>query len=103
MKTLFIGILFFLLTISIASAVDTKVYTSEPDTIFCQTYSDIQALERYMQQGDKIAVAKLFDSGICAIVKPSLDLYIEETKGDKVRIRRTGMTQTLWTFRKFLR
>jgi hypothetical protein len=103
MKTLFIGILFFIITIPTAFAVDTTLYTSEPDSIFCQTYSDIQALERYMQQGDKIAVAKLFDTGICAIVKPSLDLYIEETKGDKVRIRRRGMTQTLWTFRKFLR
>ena len=102
MKSLLIVILFFLV-VSPANALDTKVYISEPDTIFCQTYSDIQALERYTKQKDGVALAKLFDSGICAIVKPSLDLYIEEDKGDKVRIRRAGMTQTLWTFRKFLR
>ena len=86
MKTLLMLLPFFLV-VSAVNAIDTQLYISEPDTIFCQTYSDIQTLERYMLQGDQIAVAKLFDSGICAIVKPSLDLYVEETKGDKVRIR----------------
>lgn len=103
MKKLLILAILFTVAATSAYAIDTKVYISEPDSIFCEDYSDLQALLGYMQQGDKLATAKLFESGACAVVKPSLDLHIEETKGSAVRIRRVGMTQTLWTLRKFLR
>ncbi len=76
---------------------------SEPDAVFCMTFSDINNLKTYMKQGDKIATAKLFDKGDCAIVEPQLHIYIMEERGDVVRVRREGMTKTLWTFRGALR
>lgn len=102
MKVL-LSVLCVFLFAGMANAADTHKYMSEPDSFFCQTLSDLEAVIRYTQQGDKVALAKLFDSDRCAIVKPSLDLYIEQENGAMVKIRRAGMTTPLWTLRKFLK
>jgi hypothetical protein len=72
---------------------------SAPDAVFCMTLSDIYSLKMYLNEDDKIATAKLFDRGACAIIKPCLNLHVMEERGDIVHVRREGITQTLWTFR----
>lgn len=86
-----------------AEAVDKNRYVSEPDCIFCMNLSAIKKLKSFTAQGDKIATAKLFESGDCAIVKPRLNVFIVQEKGDIVRVRREGMTDSLWTFRGALK
>lgn len=74
-------------------------HPSKPDATFCMTLSDIYSLKMYLNQGDKVATAKLFDRGACAIIKPCPNLQIMEEKGDIVHVRGEGIAQTLWTFR----
>ena len=102
MKMLLTALSIFALPV-LVNAADTHKYTSEPGSIFCETLSDMETVIRYTEQGDKLALAKLFDSGNCAIVKPSLDLYIEEAKGPMAKIRRPGLTTPLWTHKMFLK
>lgn len=86
-----------------AEAVDKNRYVSEPECIFCVNLSDINKLKQFMAQKDKVATAKLFDDGDCAIVKPRLNVFIVQEKGDVVRVRREGMKDSLWTFRGALK
>ena len=96
-------VLLLMLAVTEVEAVDKKQYVSEPDTVFCMNLSAINNLKMYMAQGDKNATAKLFGTGDCAIVKPSLNVFIVQETGDIVRIRRQGMTESLWTFRGALK
>jgi hypothetical protein len=95
--------LFTVLSVTQLAAVDKKQYVSEPEAIFCIDLQAINNLKTFMAQKDKNATAKLFDKGDCLIVKPSLNVFIVQEKGDLVRVRREGMTDFLWTFRGALR
>lgn len=97
-------VLIFLILTTTAHAVDKNRYISEPDAVFCMSLSAITNLMIYMDQKDKNATAKLFKNGDCAIVKSSINVFIVQEKGSNlVRIRREGMTDTLWTFRGALK
>lgn len=98
--------LLLLMLISVCSkaeAVDKNRYTSNPETVFCMDLSSIRKLQAFKDQRDKVATVRLFDNGDCAIVKPSLNLFIMQEKGNLVRVRREGQQQSLWTFRGALR
>jgi hypothetical protein len=95
--------LFIGLSVTQLAAVDKKRYVSEPEAIFCIDLRAINNLKTFMAQKDKNATAKLFDKEDCLIVKPSLNVFIVQEKGDFVRVRREGMTDSLWTFRGALR
>jgi hypothetical protein len=76
---------------------------SDPDTAFCERFSDVKRLISGLNNHDKATVGSLFDSGACAVVKPSLQLKVLQTKGDFLRVKRVGMSQSLWTHRMFVR
>lgn len=78
---------------------DPNSHLSEPDATFCMTLSDIYSLKMYLNQGDKIATAKLFDRGACTIIRPCPSLQVVEEKGDIVHVQGEGIAQTFWTFR----
>ena len=99
MKNTLYVILIFLMFTAAAYSADRKVYTCEPDTTVCIDYAAIKQLNAYMDQNDKEAVFKLFQSGDCAIIKPQMKVYVMQEKGSYVRIRREGMRGTVWTFR----
>jgi hypothetical protein len=86
-----------------ARSTDTKLYTSEPNSIFCETRKDMEAMQRYSEQHDRNALAKLVEDGSCLIASPALSLYLEEDHGVIVKVRRAGMTSPVWTFRKFIK
>ena len=103
MRSIFLCSVLLLLLVPKTEAVDKHKYLSEPNAVFCMSFSDITKLKTFTAQGDKYTTAKLFERGDCAIVKPPLAVFIVQDKGKLVRVRRAGMTESLWTFRDGLR
>jgi hypothetical protein len=96
-------ILIAIFAMLVATTTVASAEMSDPDTAFCERYSDVKRLISALNNHDKATVGSLFDSGACAVVKPSLQLKVLQAKGDFLKVKRVGMSQSLWTHRMFVR
>jgi hypothetical protein len=108
MRTFMLFFVVSLMMASAARAVDTRVYKSDPGTVFCITWPDLDEVIQDLDKDGKTTVPKALARGDCAIVKQSLEVYIEEEKlspsgwGTMVKVRREGKVDSVWTMKKFL-
>ena len=86
-----------------AHAADSRVYKSEPETVFCTSKVSANSFQRYMEQKDVAAAGSVIQSGGCSIVTPSLELFIDSEDAGVVGVRRKGLTSVVWTFKHMLR
>lgn len=92
--------------VSIASqthAADSRLYKSEPETIFCTSKISAKNFQNYMRQKDVVAAGSVIKSGSCSIVNPSVELFIDSEDDGVVGVRRKGLTSVVWTFRHMIR
>ena len=88
---------------ALSQAADSRLYKSEPETVFCTSKLSAQNFMRYMRQKDVAAAGSVIQSGGCSIVTPSVELFIESENDGVVGVRRKGLTSVVWTFKHMLK
>ena len=86
-----------------AQAVNSRVYKSESEAVFCTSKVSAKKFQHYMEQKDVAAAASVIQSGGCSVVTPSLELFIDSEDAGVVGVRRKGLTDVVWTFKHMLK
>jgi hypothetical protein len=95
--------LFVIVTLVVnAEAVDKNKYVMAAEAIVCWDYNSMKNFKDFYDQQDKQALVRLMADD-CMVVGEKLNVFIVQEKGEAARIRREGMTDSLWTLRMFLR
>jgi hypothetical protein len=117
MKSLLFFVIVFLLP-SIALASMSKIITSD-GFYACKNDRLLIEAERYVDDGDKEALNKMYSSGDCFKTDPGTEIYIVQgsvldcTEGNRVdcpylifhpiEVRVKGSRMAWWTYRSFLK
>lgn len=94
--SVFLAVVIILSAVSVHGSCRTKA-----DFLAGVTEADFDRAVKYLTQGDAEALQTLLDSGRVIVMKPNIEVFLEDTKifSGKVKIRPKGVAGlTLWTF-----
>ncbi len=84
---------------------DEGLRYTKPDSIACYTEEWFDKFASFMARNDREAAAKLITEGQCLIMPSDLPVYVEEIRAGlrKIKIRRKGYTEGVWTYKEAIR